>query len=69
VTPASLVLASAILSVIALVRRDAPLFRHLDYGDTMGIVIPLVAALRLSVQTIFSSFFFSVLGLRHEPWR
>ena len=44
-------------------------FKHLDYGDTMRIVIPAVVALMLGVQTIFSSFFLSVLGIRREPRR
>ncbi len=35
----------------------------------MRIVIPAVVALRLSVQTIFSSLFLSVLGIKREPWR
>jgi hypothetical protein len=43
--------------------------KYLDYGDTMDIVIPVVVALRLSVQTIFSSLFLRVLGIEHEPPR
>jgi glycosyltransferase involved in cell wall biosynthesis len=61
-----LVLASVILSVIALVRWGGSSFKHLDYGDTMRIVIPAVVALMLGVQTIFSSFFLSVLGIKHH---
>jgi len=59
-----LLLASLTLSVIALVNWGGSSFKHLDYGDTMRIVIPAVVALMLGVQTIFSSFFLSVLGIK-----
>ncbi|MBV9310495.1 MAG: glycosyltransferase family 2 protein [Solirubrobacterales bacterium] len=64
---ALLILASAVLSVIALVRWGGSSFKHLDYTDTMRIVIPAVVALMLGVQTIFSSFFLSVLGIKQNP--
>ena len=42
------------------------LFGPLDPSQTMRIVIPSVTCLALGVQTIFSSFFLSVLGLKRR---
>jgi glycosyltransferase involved in cell wall biosynthesis len=61
-----LVLVSVILSVIALIRWGGSSFKHLDYGHTMRIVIPAVVSLMLGVQTVLSSFFLSVLGIKHH---
>ena len=41
-------------------------FGPLDYSQTMRLVIPGSLALILGVQTIFASFFMSVLGLRRR---
>ena len=41
-------------------------FGRLDYSHTMRMVIPAALALILGVQTIFASFFMSVLGLRRR---
>jgi glycosyltransferase involved in cell wall biosynthesis len=41
-------------------------FGMLDYSRTMRIVIPAALLLTLGVQTIFASFFMSVLGLRRK---
>jgi glycosyltransferase involved in cell wall biosynthesis len=41
-------------------------FGRLDYSHTMRIVIPAALFLILGVQTIFASFFLSVLGLRRR---
>jgi hypothetical protein len=41
-------------------------FGLLDYSRTMRIVIPAVLFLTLGAQTIFASFFLSVLGLRRR---
>jgi len=41
-------------------------FGTLDYPHTMRVVIPSVLFLALGVQTIFASFFLSVLGLRRR---
>jgi glycosyltransferase involved in cell wall biosynthesis len=41
-------------------------FGSLDYSHTMRIVIPATLFLTLGVQTIFASFFLSVLGLRRR---
>jgi glycosyltransferase involved in cell wall biosynthesis len=62
-----LLLASAILSVIAFVRWDRSSFRHLDYPATLRLAIPAVVTLMLAVQTILSSFFLSVLGIKRNP--
>jgi glycosyltransferase involved in cell wall biosynthesis len=41
-------------------------FGNLDPARTMRIVIPAVASLTLGCQTLFSSFFLSILGLRRR---
>jgi hypothetical protein len=41
-------------------------FGMLDYSRTMRLVIPAALALTLGAQTIFASFFLSVLGLRRR---
>jgi glycosyltransferase involved in cell wall biosynthesis len=41
-------------------------FGALDYSHTMRLVIPAALMLTLGVQTIFASFFMSVLGLRRR---
>ncbi len=41
-------------------------FGPLDISHTLRLVIPAVLCLILGVQTIFSSFFLSILGLRHR---
>jgi len=41
-------------------------FGALDYSRTMRLVIPAATFLTLGVQTIFASFFMSVLGLRRR---
>ncbi len=41
-------------------------FGDLDYSKTMRLVIPSVLLLVLGVQTVFASFFLSVLGLRRR---
>jgi hypothetical protein len=65
---AVLMLASITLSVIAFVRWDRSSFRHLDYPAALRLVIPAVVTLMLSVQTIVSSFFLSVLGIKRHPF-
>jgi hypothetical protein len=62
-----LLLASVTLSVIAFVRWDRSSFRHLDYPATLRLAIPAVVTLMLGVQTILSSFFLSVLGIKRHP--
>lgn len=41
-------------------------FGPLDISQTLRLVIPAALCLILGVQTIFSSFFLSILGLRHR---
>jgi glycosyltransferase involved in cell wall biosynthesis len=53
-------------SVYAVSSWGAQHFGSLDYSRTMRIVIPAALALTLGVQTIFASFFLSVLGLRRK---
>jgi glycosyltransferase involved in cell wall biosynthesis len=64
---ALLLAAAVILSVIALVRWGNSSFKHLDYPATLRLAIPAAVALMLGVQTILSSFFLSVLGIKHFP--
>jgi glycosyltransferase involved in cell wall biosynthesis len=61
-----LLITSATLSVIALVRWGHSSFHHLDYPSTLRIAIPAAVALMLGVQTILSSFFLSLLGIKHD---
>jgi glycosyltransferase involved in cell wall biosynthesis len=53
-------------SVYAVGGWGAQNFGMLDYSRTMRIVIPAALALTLGAQTIFASFFLSVLGLRRK---
>jgi hypothetical protein len=39
-------------------------FGHLDYAYTMRFVVPGATLVTLGVQTAFSSFFVSILGMR-----
>ncbi len=62
-----LLLAAVTLSVIAFVRWDDSSFKHLNYPDSLRLAIPAAVALMLGVQTILSSFFLSVLGIKQVP--
>jgi len=53
-------------SVYAVSGWEAQHFGMLDYSRTMRIVIPAALCLTLGVQTIFASFFLSVLGMRRR---
>jgi glycosyltransferase involved in cell wall biosynthesis len=64
---ALLILAAVVLSVIALVRWGNSSFKHLDYPATLRLAIPAAVALMLGVQVVLSSFFLSVLGIKHFP--
>ena len=61
-----LMLAGTATSLFAVRTWGAHHFGQLDYPHTMRIVIPAALLLILGVQTIFSSFFLSVLGLRRR---
>jgi glycosyltransferase involved in cell wall biosynthesis len=43
-------------------------FGNLDYGETMRFVIPGVTLTALGFQTILSSFFLSILGMRRQAF-
>lgn len=53
-------------SVYALSAWGSKHFGALDYAHTMRLVIPAALFLTLGAQTIFASFFMSVLGLRRR---
>jgi hypothetical protein len=53
-------------SVYAVNGWEARHFGALDYSHTMRLVIPAALFLTLGVQTIFASFFLSVLGMRRR---
>ena len=63
----ALVLAAVVLSVIAFVDWDDSSFRHLNYPDSLRLTIPAAVMLMLGVQTVLSSFFLSVLGIKQTP--
>jgi glycosyltransferase involved in cell wall biosynthesis len=52
------------LLVLAVLRWSDVDFGHLDYGKTMRLVIPGATLTALGFQTILSSFFVSILGMR-----
>jgi glycosyltransferase involved in cell wall biosynthesis len=54
------------LSVLALVQWGQHAFGSLNPDVTMRIFIPGLTGIILGVQTIFASFFLSILGLRHR---
>jgi hypothetical protein len=54
------------MSLYAVSGWQARHFGALDFAHTMRLVIPAVLFLTLGVQTIFGSFFLSVLGLRRR---
>ena len=41
-------------------------FGHLDYAQTMRLVVPGVTLTALGFQTVFSSFFVSILGMHRK---
>jgi glycosyltransferase involved in cell wall biosynthesis len=61
-----LTLAGGATSAYALGAWGSKHFGALDYSHTMRLVIPGALLLILGVQTIFASFFLSVLGLRRR---
>jgi glycosyltransferase involved in cell wall biosynthesis len=63
---ALLTLAGLAASVYAVNSWGVQHFGAMDYSRTMRIVIPAAVSLTLGVQTIFASFFLSVLGLRRK---
>jgi hypothetical protein len=63
---AALLVAGIIGSVVALGSWRGSDFGPLDPSRTLRLVIPSVTALTIGAQTILSSFFLSVLGLRRR---
>jgi hypothetical protein len=63
---AALLLGGGGLFAMALLRWRAAGFGPLDYQASMRWIIPACTLLTLGVQTVFSSFFLSVLGLRRR---
>ena len=61
-----LTVAGLVTSAYAIGAWGSAHFGRLDYSHTMRMVIPAALALILGVQTIFASFFMSVLGLRRR---
>jgi glycosyltransferase involved in cell wall biosynthesis len=62
-----LLLASVVLTVVALIRWEQSGYHHLNYPSTLRLAIPAAVCLMLSVQVIFASFFMSVLGIKRPP--
>lgn len=63
---AVLVLAGLVMSVIALLEWGSAGFHRLDYRDTLRLVIPASTMLILGVQTVFASFFVSILRIERS---
>ncbi len=61
-----LLLAGVGASVYAFEIWEQHLFGSLDPAEVMKIVIPAITCLALGVQVVFSSFFLSILGLKHS---
>jgi hypothetical protein len=59
-------LAGVILLLVSVLQWRAAHFGNLDYEKTMRWVIPGVTLTALGFQTILSSFFLSILGLRRR---
>jgi glycosyltransferase involved in cell wall biosynthesis len=62
----ALVLAGVVTSVVALLNWGSAGFHQLDYRDTLRLVIPASTMLILGVQTVFASFFVSILGIERS---
>jgi hypothetical protein len=60
---ALMLLAGAALLAAAILSWSAAGFGALDPRDTMRVVIPAVVLLALGTQTVFASFFLSILGM------
>jgi hypothetical protein len=61
--------AGLVLLVLAVNEWRIADFGRLDYSSTMKLVIPGATLTALAVQTILSSFFVSILGMRGKPVR
>ncbi len=63
---AALIIFGLVTSVYAINIWGARHFGPMDYSQTMRMVIPAALFLTLGVQTVFASFFLSVLGMRRR---
>lgn len=63
---AALMTSGLAISVYAVGTWGAKDFGPLDYSVTMRLILPAALLLTLGVQTVFASFFLSVLGLRRR---
>jgi glycosyltransferase involved in cell wall biosynthesis len=63
---AALVLGGLVLSAVALLIWGGRGFEHLDYRETLRLVVPASTMLILGVQTVLASFFLSILGIEHS---
>jgi len=63
---AGLTIAGVVTSAYAVSAWGSKHFGALDYSHTMRLVIPAALLLTLGAQTIFASFFISVLALRRR---
>jgi glycosyltransferase involved in cell wall biosynthesis len=61
-----LIAGGVVLTIIALAIWGGSSFGPLHYRETLRIVIPASTMLILGVQTIFSSFFLSILGIKRS---
>jgi hypothetical protein len=55
-----------LLLLIAINQWWSVAFGHLDYARTMRFVVPGVTLTALGFQTVLSSFFVSILGMRRR---
>jgi hypothetical protein len=63
---ALLVLAGLAISVFSVWTWKRAGFGSLEPAHTLRIIVPAVTAMIIGIQTVFSSFFLSVLGLRRR---
>jgi len=64
---AALLVAGLAMSIVALREWGGSGFHHLDYRDTLRLVMPAATMLILGVQTVLASFFVSILGIERSP--
>jgi len=64
----ALFFAGLAISVVAFVQWESQSFGPLDPRVTFRLVIPAVTLCLLGLQTVFSSFFLSALGLSRRDW-
>jgi len=63
---AGLIIAGLVITFLAVNAWGTLHFGALDYSHTMRLVIPAAMLLTLGAQTVFASFFLSVLGMRRR---